>query len=136
MKVIKNIKLKCLNEDNFEEYPVWAWDDENERLCPVELDGTTLPEDLGDLFIKSKIIISNGREFNGYVGGLVSFHCFGVFIEHEEFLFNINLGDFFDDEIAKIRNVLKTEQLDFFPVRYKTQFHFPGKNILAGEFVR
>lgn len=123
-----------MTRDCFERFAVWAWDDEQENHCPVKIEGDTLPDDLGPLFIKAAIRTASGREFDGYVIGLESYYCFAIFVNDEEFMFNMNLSEFLDDEIKRLFVSMNEENMGFFPVNYRTKFKFSDSEKVTGSF--
>lgn len=120
---------QSLSKEDFEEYPIWVWDDENEGRLPL----SELSYDYGTLFVKSHFY-TGGYTFEGYVVGITSFYAFCIFLHGDFFIFNMNLSIFFQPEIDKIFQILKCPPFPFFPVHFKTDVHLKEGEQISGTF--
>ncbi|MCP4600752.1 MAG: hypothetical protein GY847_09505 [Proteobacteria bacterium] len=127
------MKIRDLTRKHFEQCPVWTWDEAQEFQVPVMTEGS-LPSDKGTLFIKARLRSSSDHEFSGYIGGLVSIYCIGIFIGSEEFCFNRNLPEMAKVELAGIFDALGVEPFPVFPLVYTTDFHFENRQNVEGIF--
>ena len=64
-----------LCKEDFEQFPVWVWDDANEGYLPLSEPFTS---EYGTLFIKARFIV-NEHVLNGYLVGIQTFYAFGFF---------------------------------------------------------
>ena len=116
---------KDLGRKNFEQYPVWVWDDENEGYLPLTEPFTS---EYGTLFIKAKLTI-NSWVLDGYLVGIKNFYAFGLFVEEEEIIINISLPEFIEPEKEKIRMLMKCNSFNIFPVKYESFVKIDGEEI-------
>jgi len=124
-------RVTDLSAAHFVEYPVWKWDEAQEFHCPVS-SFEPLPEDEGTLFIRSRFEAPDGLSFDGYLVGTRTFFAFGIFIEDQEYLINLNLPDMAGNTITEMSEVLGLNDLELFPLGYETTVHFQGEPNLKG----
>lgn len=84
-------KRKEFTQEDFEQYPVWAWDDEMEYKLPIS-DIELSRDDYGVFFIKAEFT-TDGHHFDGYLIGNKTYYAFGIFVNGEEFILNLNMPD-------------------------------------------
>jgi len=130
MARLDNPKRKTLSETDFEEYPVWVWDDEMEGHQPISEPEPT-PEDYGTLFIKARLEVE-GHQFNGYLVGGLTFYAFGLFIDDRLFVMNLNLPDLIEKDMAEIYRLLKCKPFKLFPLHYESPVRLRGGRRIEG----
>jgi len=114
-----------------DECPVWTWNESNDGIVPVR-DWNPLPEDLSPMYIKAHFVAADGTEFEGYLIGSDTYYAFGIFVGDAGYGFNLNLVDWFAEELEKICRQLGREHIELFPVAYHSELHFEGEPPLAG----
>lgn len=135
MEKSNKIKRQLLTLEDFEQFPIWTWDDGNEYYIPV-LEDHPASESFQGLFIKAYFTAPNGYIFNGYlVGDNPYFHANGLFIEERNLGFNINLSGLIPNTLAKIFKLLKRKPFPLFPLRYSTSVRLRDGEDISGEFV-
>jgi len=82
---LNNPKRKELAQEDFEQYPVWVWDDEMEYKLPIS-DTEPSRYDYGVFFIKTKFKTAS-YHFDGYFNWEQNILCIGIFVIKEEFYF-------------------------------------------------
>jgi len=120
--------------NDFETYPVWTWDDQNEGYLPIS-EAEPSPGDYWGLFIKAHFQTSKGFSFEGFLVGDEFFHAFGLFVKDELIVINFNLLDELDEDLKKIYELLKCEPFDLFPLRYESSVRFKGGKKISGLFM-
>jgi hypothetical protein len=130
MARLDNPKRKALSQADFDQYPFWVWDDENENHQPIS-EAEPSPEDYGTLFIKARFE-ANGHSFEGYLIGGSTFYAFGLFVADREFVMNLNLPDMMEKSLAEISVLLKCPPFKLFPLRFTSPVRFRGGRVIAG----
>ena len=130
MARLDNPKRKALSRADFEQYPVWVWDDENENHQPIS-EAEPSPEDYGTLFIKARFE-ANGHVFDGYLIGGSTFYAFGLFVAGREFVMNLNLPDLMEKNCAEIIALLKCRPFKLFPLRFSSPVRSKGGRVIGG----
>jgi hypothetical protein len=125
------MKIKRLSYELLRKQPVWKWDETNEFLCPV-LEYNPLPENEPTLFIKAVFETPEKYRFDGYLIGLHRYYGFGLFVEDQEFVMNLNLPDMIEENLNIICNTLGRQELVLFPLMYETNYYFEGKQKING----
>lgn len=138
--------VHSFNENSFEEFPVWVFDGKRENKCPLRENYNPLPEDEYPLFIKAILVDGLGRQYQGYlVGGSTkdfvidggfSFYAFGLFVNGEDFILNLNLSKLIENDLKLIYggHVEVPKLDDFFPVKYSSELYFEGEEPISGVF--
>ncbi len=138
--------IKSFNENSFEKFPVWVFDEEMEYMCPIKDYYIPLPEEEYPLFIKAVFVDGLGRQYNGYlIGGSTkdfvkdggfSFYAFGLFVNGEDFILNLNLSKLIENKLKLIYggHVEVPKLDDFFPVKYSSELYFEGEEPISGVF--
>ena len=128
-------KVKDLSLESFLQHRVWCWDDDEMHHIPVPLhEHASLPDDLGTLFIRAKCVVGSVHQLNGYIIGLRSLFGLAIFVGDREFIFNLNLPEFANEDSLEVSKLLGIKGADVFPICYETGLHFRGGDNLAGEF--
>lgn len=123
-------KREGFSKDDFEQYPVWTWDDEREFHLPLS-EAEPAVEDYDTLFIKSRFE-AGGHCFDGYLVGGKTFYAFGFFVGDEVFSMNLGLPDLIDENVDEICNVLNCERFEIFPLRYSSPVRLKGGGPVCG----
>jgi hypothetical protein len=110
--------------------PVW-WRGDDEELRPVD-DYEPLPEDRGDLYLKTELVTPGGVKLPGCVLSM-SRHFVVLFVGDEAFYFNANMAPLQSD-LERLNRLVPALGGRIFPLRFATPFHFPGEPPIAGEF--
>ena len=119
-----------LTEKGFDTYPVWKWVASNDAYCPVwQFD--PLPEDEPTLFMKARFETPGGDNLRGYLVGRDCFYAFGLFVEDEEYVININLPETIEAAESAVGAKLG-RRINLFPLKYETDLHFAGKQAIKG----
>jgi hypothetical protein len=125
---------ESLTASDFARYPVWVWDDGKDKQCPID-DVEIDPAQYDTLFIRATFS-THGHKLKGYlIGDGESFYAFGIFVDGEELIFNLNLPDLMAEEQAKLYRFLGGRAVELFPLRYESDVRLKGIPSVAGEFV-
>jgi hypothetical protein len=116
-----------LSEKEFDEYPVWIWDDENEGHFPISDIEPNLNE-YYPLFIKA-LFATNDHIFKGYLVGGNTFYAFGLFVNGKEFGFNTNLPEINKKSAIKLFKFLNCKPFHLFPLRYNSDVIINGNPV-------
>lgn len=130
MARLDNPKRKSFSQSDFEQYPVWAWDDSNEIHQPIT-DIEPALEDYGTLFIKASFQTS-GHSFNGYLIGGTVFYAFGLFVREREFVMNLRLPDMMETSLREIIHLLECPPFNLFPLQYSSEVRLRGGRQVSG----
>ena len=122
-----------LSKQCFAQYPVWAWCDDETSHCAVEAP-EPLPDDRGALFVRAAIHTAAGAPLDGYV--IVDDAVFGIglFIDDRELVLNKRLVQIAGEEIDDLCAHLNAGFEQIFPLKYQTEFHYEGEEVIAGAF--
>lgn len=131
MERLSGIRESELSPAAFERFAIWTWDDQQEGHHPVSGVGA-LPLEFGTLFIRATFLTESGIRFNGYLMGLQSFYGFGLFVNGEHYLINLNLPDLAAPEIKKIAQHVGSPSV--FPLHYCADVAFEGQPPIQGRF--
>lgn len=115
------------SKEDFDQYPIWVWDDENFGHLPL----SEPSYEHGTLFIKAHFK-TGGYTFEGFLVGGSSFYAFCIFFNNEEFYFNLNLTKLMEEEIKRIFRILNCEPFVFFPVYYKAVVTIENQKKISG----
>jgi hypothetical protein len=118
---------KSLSKEDFDQYPIWVWDDENVGHLPL----SKVSYEYGTLFIKA-YFTTGEYMFEGFLVGTDTFYAFGIFINGETFIFNFNLPGLMDSKLKNIFQLLKCQPFNFFPIRYKADVCLKGNQEVSG----
>lgn len=127
--------MEPLTYEDFEEYPVWKWNDSQDDRKPV-LDWNPLPEGEPTLFIKARFIAVDGTVLDGYLVGLDSFYAVGVFVGGRTYVMNLNLPDLLEQTLVDVCGALDRDFMDLFPLKYETEVSFKDEENLQGLIER
>ncbi|SHI60119.1 hypothetical protein SAMN02745181_0474 [Rubritalea squalenifaciens DSM 18772] len=122
---------KRLSPTAFREYPVWKWDDAQEKHEPLTK-WQPLPKDEPTLFIKANFVAADGTAFEGYLIGLESYYAVGLFVDGTEHVLNLNLPDMIESSLKVICQRIGKEKVTLFPLHYETEVAFEGQSPIAG----
>ena len=128
---LNNPRREILTRKDFEQYPVWTWDDKNEGYLPIS-ETEPSPENYWGLFIKARFDTPDGYSFDGFLVGDKTFHAFGLFIHEDDIMFNINLPDLNELALLRLKKLLKINSLKLFPIRYKSIISFKDGSEISG----
>lgn len=116
---------KLLQPSDFDECPVWSYDEDGDNYYPVRVEGD-LPEQSRDLRILAEFVTPSGRKLRGYVGGVERVFAIGLFGEGRIFHVNKNLREPSKDQVQEflaetgLASILAFESM--FPMRFETQW--------------
>lgn len=122
---------KILSRENFNEYPIWVWDDTMEGYLP--LSDSRYTSEFGTLFIKS-IFIIKGLKFEGYLVGFNPFYAFTIFSNDSQFTINIRLIALAQKKINKLAEMLDCSPQELFPIYYRSSISLDNGSYLSGKF--
>lgn len=134
MAKLTSIQRKDLSVQDFVSYPIWAWDETQEWLNPID-EFSTLPEEYGTLFVKSKFKSADGIEFSGYLVGTLSFYAFGLFVDGQEIVINLNLPDMAQESVQEIERIMGLTELHLFPISYESEIKCDDGSPIQGLLV-
>jgi hypothetical protein len=117
---------------DFEQYPVWVWDDANEGYLPISNGKYT--REYSPLFIEAQFFTS-GYVFEGYLVEENPSYCFFIFIGVESIGFNLNMT-LKSSEIGlkNVFRILGCNPFPFFPLRYESKVTFEDGEKISGVF--
>lgn len=115
---------------DFQEFPIWTWNDEQTELCPVD-EHEADPGEHGVLFIRAKFYPAD-RQFDGYLIGCTSFYAFALFIGGHELTFNLNLSEEMEEDLPEIYRLTGGESFPLFPLRYESDIRYKDGTEIAG----
>ena len=101
-----------------------------DAYCPVE-NFDPLPEDEPALFLKAEFETPRGERFKGYLVGDDTFYAFGLFVDGNEHVLNLNVPKLIEAterELAATRG----ESFRLFPLKYETSLAFAGHPRISG----
>jgi len=124
---------KIFSQKDFEEYPVWTWDDEMEGHLPIA-DKYPSWDEYGTYFIRSSFQKDN-HMFDGYLVGNRSFYAFGLFVSSRLIGFNLNLSNWIKKSEKEILRLLKCESFELFPLHYTSPVQFKDWPEISGVFM-
>lgn len=127
------IPVESFNEACLKDSPVWAWDDSGDYVFPVG-QRSPLPTDLGELMIEADFVAPSGMHLRGVVNNPPGEYSISLFVGNQVIHLNSNLPSVARAELGRLFDLLGVQPFDLFPLRYETQFHFPGKPNIAGVF--
>ena len=84
------------------------------------------------LYLRAEFTAADGSWFAGYVIGEHPY-CVAVFHGDKQFKFNVNLPDFAEQELARLRRVSRLPLAPFFPLRYSTTFRRNDGERIEGQ---
>jgi len=113
--------------------PVWAWDDSGDFLVPV-VPENPLRSELGPFIIQARFTASDGASLEGAINDPPGNYSITLFIGDEIILLNINIRELVSKQMTRLSRLLETDAYKLFPLRYETDFHFPGEPNIAGVF--
>jgi hypothetical protein len=123
-----------LTKADFDEHPVWLWDDEKDGYLPISESEIPLDDDdddYGPYFIKARFEV-NGHWSDGYLVGDDSFYAFELFIGGQDFPMNLNMPDLIEESLIEICRLMKWEPFELFPLRYESPVRYKGGRVIAG----
>ncbi|MDD4891904.1 MAG: hypothetical protein PHU85_18440 [Phycisphaerae bacterium] len=127
---------KCksdLGRKDFEQYPVWVWDDEERHHCPIDEVVPDLSDYGGTAFVKARFA-AGCLEFDGYLVGGSAFFAFALFVGERKFLFNINVPDMIEEDMSELCQALGVVSFSLFPLHFESDVYFKNGGRIAGEF--
>ena len=139
MKRLRQKSVSKLTLDDFTDYPVWTWaeDDKDESLVMPLIYSGSLPEDCDALFVACKFLLADGTESAGVVS--VRMHDRSVYL----ISFPEAGGKFFDFPLrSPLKNSITREQLAVklgksldcvFPIAYTTPYVFSNGQPFVGQ---
>jgi hypothetical protein len=122
------IPVSQISVEWYDKYPVWTWsEDEDESLIEPVSVGHTLPRSHSSLFVKAIVTFANGIQFPGALSIRCSdeaVYAVSVFVDTDEYIFDLISRDFFQDELPKLANQLKVQIEEILPLAYSAPFRF------------
>jgi hypothetical protein len=125
-------KRKRFSLVDFNQFPVWVWDEDGVWHQPIT-EADPSPDDYGTLFIRSRFF-TNDRVFDGYLIGGSRFYAMAIFANGTDFHFNRNLVALSQKSLSQLFSALDCTPFQFFPVRYESPVCFKGGKVITGEF--
>jgi hypothetical protein len=135
--MITALPTKLLTPNNFDECPLWKYDDDSEYNYPV-LDASQIPESERDLFTIAKFTTQYGDVLLGCVIGISYVFSVGLFGGDKIFIFNKNLPDRARQHaknLVALHPSLRAKTVEeLFPLKYQTAIGRPGYREFSGLF--
>ncbi len=125
-------RRKVLSKTDFEEHPIWIWDDAKEYKIPKKVDKNLSWVDADVFFIKAKFK-TNGHSFDGYLVGNNDYYAFTLFVNSEHIKFNANADSLNKASLKTIFLMLNCKPFDFFPLEYESEVVFRESPKIAGK---
>ena len=116
---------KILTAADFDQYPVWVWDDAQEGHLPYAETEISPDDEYGPFFIKARFEV-NGRWFDGSLTGDETFYAFKLFIGGRAFPMNLNAPDMIEESVAEICRLMNWEPFELFQLRYESDVLYRG----------
>ena len=121
--------VELLEQRHLNECPLWRDDQDKDLYFPVR-SPDEMPENPGDLLIKSDFFTPNKMRFSGYIKGINKgidkLLYINIFYNGKSFGFNYNLPDLCHEHLNELIAVLPEgmakDKDDLFPLRYETKF--------------
>ena len=127
------MRASNLDARAMEQCPVWTWDESRDHFIPVTAD-RVLPTDTDVLFVRARFTAASGMRLEGFIVNPPVPYSVEVFVGSESVAFNRNLPEFCRGALQRLFELLGTPSFIVFPLRYETDFHFPGESNVAGIF--
>jgi hypothetical protein len=132
MARLNNYKQKTFANKDFEQYPIWVWDDEMEYKMPITEQDPCI-QDYSGFFIKSSFKNSYcDFLLNGYLAGNGNYYAFGLFYEEETIGFNINTPALNKQSLVRLFSLIQCEPFPLFPLHYQSPVRFKGGDPIQG----
>ena len=122
-----------LTREHLESCPVWKVDDSGDFLLPV-FEYDPLPTDGSVLVLKARFTTPTGVQLDGTITNPPVPHVVTLDVGDQWVGFNKALPDFAAGELNTLFHLLGTAPFSLFPLRFETDFHFPGKPNITGVF--
>jgi hypothetical protein len=130
--------ISQLNMSDFEVNPLWSWEDDDDKVIPINTN-EVLPDEYDAVFAKCEIIMRDGTKINGVVAARMS--------NQEVYLIsfpgkNGNLLDIplqpwlaeqKESQLKKLCNWFAKPLSSIFPLEFKTSFRFSDGTLLKGK---
>ncbi len=152
--------MSALCHDSFVEWPVWSEFYEIDELREIESWGRSRQQFLADIerlnlgnehaaypvlkldpipdrmrvYIKARFKCVNGRTLDGYVVNPDAY-AFCLFVDREEFIFNVNLKRECDSELVSLAERLRSAIDLVKPVSFDTEFRDSEGERIAGKLL-
>jgi hypothetical protein len=123
MNISKSIN--DLNISDFEKFPIWSWEDDDEFVVPINTNEININE-LDAIFVKCKIFLPSGLTYSGMISVRVSdYEVFSIsFPDKDGKLISLPLQTILKQrrllQISNLCIVLNTTEDKIFPIVYKT----------------
>jgi hypothetical protein len=127
-----NIQRTILTLQDFEQYPIWVWNDSNDAMCPLS-ERNVVPPEYQPAFVFGRFRTASGHELNGYLIGGDSFFAFGLFVGEKKFVINLNLPNLINKNVVTIRSLLADPSFELFPVSYESPICFSNGSPIKGN---
>ncbi|MFJ3049997.1 hypothetical protein [Pseudomonas nitroreducens] len=118
-----NLAKDFLGRMEYEEHPIWRYDDSDELNYPV-LTTDDLGDSIFDLSFKAKFSTPAGRSFDGYIVGFGDIFSIGLFANDKVFFVNKNMATRSKEQLHSFLSELDWAQSvsveDIFPLSYFT----------------
>ncbi|MCP1626337.1 hypothetical protein [Pseudomonas nitroreducens] len=118
-----NLAKDFLGRMEYEEHPIWRYDDSDELNYPV-LTTDDLGDSIFDLSFKAKFSTPTGRSLDGYIVGFGDIFSIGLFANDKVFFVNKNLASLSKEQLHSFLSELGWAQTmsieDIFPLSYST----------------
>jgi hypothetical protein len=124
-------KRKDFTKADFDQYPVWVWDDEMEGHLPLSENEPSPDGEYGPFFIKARFEV-NGCWFDGYLIGDETYYAFGLFVGDHEFVMNLNMPDLIEESVVEICRLMNWGPFELFPLRYESPVRYEGGREISG----
>ena len=109
---------KTLSKTDFEQCPIWVWDDTREYKVPITRTALSW-EDFDTFFVKATFK-TNVYCFGGYLVGNKIYFAFTLFVGSENIKFNINSDGLNEGSLRKLFQVMHCKPFNLFPVEYES----------------
>ena len=127
------VSFEDLTPAHFEEYPVWGRFGENDDLFTPLIETDPIPLEAAAEFIKADFSTPSGFQFEGLVITSAAF-AIGLFVNGAKFLFNRYLPEMAHEDLKKLQLAVG-EEIQVFPLEYRTNFRMEGDEDLIAELL-
>jgi hypothetical protein len=128
-----------LNISDFEAYPLWTWEDDDDKLIPIKTNEVLSDDEYNAVFAKCEIKMHDGNKISGVVAVRMSNQEVYLisFPEKNGNLLDIPLQPLLAEQkeaqLKKLGDRFAKPLSSIFPLEFKTPFRFSDGSLLKGK---